>query len=46
VVAASDRLIFELTARSGVFAIVPPVGVDGDASLAQRWRSTQPPPSQ
>jgi EmrB/QacA subfamily drug resistance transporter len=46
VVPASDRLISELTASSGVFAIVPRVGVEGDAPLAQRWRSTQPPPSQ
>ena len=46
VVSASDRLISELTARSGVFAIVPRVGVEGDAPLAQRWRSTQRPPSQ
>ena len=42
----SDLLIGELSARSGVFAIVPPVGVEGDAPLAQRWRSTQPPPFQ
>jgi EmrB/QacA subfamily drug resistance transporter len=46
VVSASDRLISDLTARSGVFAIVPRVGIEGDGSLAQRWRSTQPPPSQ
>jgi hypothetical protein len=45
VVSASDRLISDLTARSGVFAIVPRVGIEGDG-LAQRWRSTQPPPSQ
>jgi predicted MFS family arabinose efflux permease len=43
---ASRQLISELTARSGVFAIVPKVGVEGDVPLAQRWRSTQPPPSQ
>jgi EmrB/QacA subfamily drug resistance transporter len=46
VLSASDRLISDLTARSGVFAIVPRVGVEGDGPLAQRWRSTQPPPSQ
>ena len=46
VVPASDRLISDLTARSGVFAIVPRVGVEGDVPLAQRWRSTQAPPSQ
>lgn len=46
VLPASDRLISELTARSGVFAIVPQVGVEGDVPLAQRWRSTQRPPSQ
>jgi EmrB/QacA subfamily drug resistance transporter len=46
VLAASDRLISELTARSGAFAIVPRVGVEGDLPLAQRWRSTQRPPSQ
>ena len=43
---ASDRLISELTSSSGVFAIVPRVGVERDAPLAQRWRSTQRPPSQ
>jgi hypothetical protein len=46
VLPASDRLISELTSSSGVFAIVPRVGVEGDAPLAQRWRSTQAPPSQ
>ncbi|MHB8693409.1 MAG: DHA2 family efflux MFS transporter permease subunit [Solirubrobacteraceae bacterium] len=46
VVPAANRLISELTARSGVFAIVPQVGVEGDVALAQRWRSTQRPPSQ
>ncbi|HWF54460.1 MAG TPA: DHA2 family efflux MFS transporter permease subunit [Solirubrobacteraceae bacterium] len=46
VVPASNRLISELSARSGVFAIVPRVGVEGDVPLAQRWRSTQAPPSQ
>jgi EmrB/QacA subfamily drug resistance transporter len=46
VVPASNRLISELSARSGVFAIVPRVGVEGDGPLAQRWRSTQAPPSQ
>ncbi len=46
VLSESDLLIGELTARSGVFAIVPPVGVEGDAPLAQRWRATQRPPSQ
>jgi EmrB/QacA subfamily drug resistance transporter len=47
VLPASDQLITELTASSGVFAIVPRVGVEGDdAPLAQRWRSTQRPPSQ
>ncbi len=46
VVPASNRLISELSARSGAFAIVPPVGVEGDVPLAQRWRSTQRPPSQ
>ena len=46
VVPASNRLISELSARSGVFAIVPRVGVEGDVPLAQRWRSTQRPPSQ
>ena len=46
VVPASNRLISELSARSGAFAIVPRVGVEGDAPLAQRWRSTQRPPSQ
>ena len=46
VLPASDRLISELTARSGVFAIVPRVGVEGDVPLAQRWRSTQRSPSQ
>ena len=42
----NDRLISDLIARSGVFAIVPRVGVEGDVPLAQRWRSTQRPPSQ
>jgi EmrB/QacA subfamily drug resistance transporter len=46
VLSASSRLIGELTARSGVFAIVPRVGVEGEATLAQRWRSTQRTPSQ
>jgi hypothetical protein len=48
VVPASNRLITELTARSGAFAIVPRVGVDGDiaGTIAQRWRSTQRPPPQ
>jgi EmrB/QacA subfamily drug resistance transporter len=46
VLPAPDRLISELSARSGVFAIVPRVGVEGDVPLAQRWRSTQRPPSQ
>jgi EmrB/QacA subfamily drug resistance transporter len=46
VLSAADRLIGDLTARSGVFAIVPRVGVEGDVTLAQRWRSTQRPPSQ
>jgi EmrB/QacA subfamily drug resistance transporter len=46
VLPASNRLISELSARSGVFAIVPRVGVEGDVPLAQRWRSTQAPPSQ
>jgi EmrB/QacA subfamily drug resistance transporter len=46
VLSASDRLIGDLTARSGVFAIVPRVGVEGDGPLAQRWRSTQRPPAQ
>jgi hypothetical protein len=46
VLPASDRLISELTARSGAFAIVPAVGVEGDLPLAQRWRSTQRPASQ
>jgi EmrB/QacA subfamily drug resistance transporter len=46
VLPASDRLIGELTARSGVFAIVPRVGVEGDVPLAQRWRATQRPSSQ
>ena len=42
VLPASDRLISELTARSGAFAIVPAVGVEGDVPLAQRWRSVRP----
>jgi hypothetical protein len=47
VLPASDRLISELTARSGAFAIPLRVGaVAGDAPLAQRWRATQRPPSQ
>jgi hypothetical protein len=46
VVPASDRVISELTARSGAFAIVPALGVEGDVPLVQRWRSTQRPPLQ
>jgi EmrB/QacA subfamily drug resistance transporter len=48
VLQVSDRLISDLTARSGVFAIVPRVGVAGDihGGIVQRWRSTQQSPSQ